>query len=180
MSDQSWCDSLTQTVLRLSNNAAPDPPRLAVVGLGHEMRGDDGAGVAIARLLQLSQAPDSSFMVIDAGLAPENQIGPLRRFGPAWVLLIDAVQMDATPGAVCWLDWQATTGFSPSTHRLPPHVLARYVIQELRCEVALLGIQPKNTAIGAPLSIGVWQAIARVTEDLETCLARMATPLIMA
>lgn len=180
MSDQSWLNSLTQTLLRLSNAAAPDAPRVAVVGLGHELRGDDGAGVAVARLLRLRQTCDSSFIAIDAGLAPENQVGPLRRFNPSLVLLIDAAQMDAIPGAVCWLDWQDTTGFSPSTHTLPPHVLAHYLINELGCEVALLGIQPENTAIGAPLSIAVWQTIARVAGDLATHLDTKTTTPVMA
>jgi hydrogenase 3 maturation protease len=168
---------LAQTLAHLRR---PDrPPRVAVVGMGHELRGDDAAGVAVARTLQ-SCLPrfngfreSGAFIVIDAGPAVENCTGLLRRFGPDLVLLIDAAQMDDTPGAVRWLAWEETDGLSASTHTLPPRVLAQYLTSELGCEVALVGIQPADTTMGAPLSPpvqasvqSVAQALAEMLEDL--------------
>ena len=40
---------------------------------------------------------------MEAGPAPENFTGPLRRFRPDLVLLVDAAQMDAEPGTIGWL-----------------------------------------------------------------------------
>jgi hydrogenase maturation protease HycI len=160
---------LTQTLERLTR--ADRPLRIAIVGIGHELRGDDAAGVAVACCLQpLVDASDRVF-VINAGPAPENITGLLRRFDPSLVLLVDAAQMNQAPGTVHWLDWKDTVGVSASTHTLPPHVLAGYLTAELGCKVALLGIQPSNTCVlGAPLSPEVQRAVDSVVQTLSHTL----------
>ncbi len=89
---------------------------------------------------------------------------------PDLVLLIDAAQMDEAPGAVRWLAWQETDGLSASTHTLPPRVLAHYLTSELGCEVALLGIQPADTTMGAPLSPTAQAAVQAVAQALAELL----------
>ena len=158
--------------------------------MGHELRGDDAAGVAVARTLRsgLQRSKEASlsqwgqglalpasqatptFLVIDAGPAVENCTGLLRRFGADLVLLIDAAQMDEAPGAVRWLAWEETDGLSASTHTLPPRVLAQYLTSELGCEVALLGIQPADTTMGAPLSPTVQASVQAVALALAELL----------
>lgn len=115
------------------------------------------------------QLPDErdSVLVIAAGAAPENHTGVLRRFAPDLVLLVDAAQLDEAPGRVRWLAWQETSGLSASTHTLPPHLLAQYLTGELGCEVALIGIQPGDTTIGAPLSPEVQRAAAEIVETFR-------------
>jgi hydrogenase 3 maturation protease len=174
MSQPSWRSALDRTLNRLAErrarSATGQPLRVAVVGIGHELRGDDGAGVAVARFLQMRPAQERPFLVVDAGCAPENHVGPLRRFHPDLVLLVDAADMGEPAGAVRWLAWEETTGLSASTHTLPPHVLARYLTAEIGCEVALVGIQPADTAIGAPLSAAAQQAVEEVARGLEAAL----------
>jgi hydrogenase maturation protease HycI len=142
--------------------------RVAVVGIGHELRGDDAAGVLIARSLQRrsqDQAGDR-LLAIDGGMAPENVVGVLRRFGPDLVLLVDAAQMGDAPGTVVWLAWQDAEGIGASTHAFPVALLAGYLVGELGCTVALLGIQPADTSLDAPLSPGVRQAVDTVVRQL--------------
>lgn len=141
------------------------------------MRGDDAAGVCVARQLAaalrdiLRPQGNMATLVINAGSAPENFTGPLRHFGPDLVLLIDAAQMDALPGSVQWLLWQETSGLSASTHTLPPYILATYLVSEIGCEVALLGIQPADTSLGIPLSPLVHSAVDAVVRELQqVCL----------
>lgn len=167
---RSWEKKLIQSLQRLQ---PPDRPvRVAIVGIGHELRGDDAAGLAVARALHAPAAapPASPVLVIEAGPAPENYTGQLRRFGPDLVLLVDAARMDEAAGAVRWLDWPATTGLGASTHTLPPHILARYLVAELECEVAVLGIQPETTIIGATLSATVEQAVNKLAHTLARLL----------
>ena len=166
MSRPRWQASLSQTLHRRSS-----PPRVAVVGVGHELNGDDVAGLAVVRALSPALAPSDRVLIVDAGPAPENTTGLLRRFAPDLVLLVDAAQMDAPPGAVRWLDWQETTGISASTHTLPLHLLARYLVVELGCEVALLGIQPAANVPGAPLSPEVEEAVDAVAAGLAAALS---------
>lgn len=168
MSSEFWKASLSQTLQRLQT---PDqPPRIAIVGIGHELRGDDAAGVALVRVLRARVAAHERLLVIDAGPAPENVSGSLRRFMPDLVLLIDAAHMGAEPGSTQWLAWQAATGVSASTHSLPIHVLGAYLEAELGCEVALLGIQPAHTSFGAPLSHAVEQSVSVTAEALADIL----------
>lgn len=156
-----WTHCLAQTLHRLSEKR---PLRLAVLGVGQELRGDDGAGLAVARGLR--PFAHKQLLVIEAGHAPENVTALVRRFAPTLVLLVDAAQMDEPPGTVCWLAPSDITGVSASSHTLPLHLLARFLQLDVGCEVALLGIQPADTSLGAPLSAGVETAVSAVIAAL--------------
>jgi hydrogenase maturation protease HycI len=171
-STPSWQSSLDRVLSRLrSLPTGPDgPPRVAVVGIGHELRGDDAAGISVARQLRTRSARWKHVLVVDAGSAPENHTGVLRRFGPRLVLLVDAAFLELPAGTVRWLAWDDAAGVSASTHTLPASVLARYLAAELRCEVALLGIQPATMTIGAALSAPVSRSVARTVVALAQAL----------
>jgi len=166
----SWIDSFNQKLraLRAKTHAlhSGNPLHIAVVGIGHELRGDDAAGVFVARGLSPLLAGREDFLVIDAGPAPENFTGQLRRFKPDMVLLIDAAQIQEEPGAIRWLDWRDTSGLSASTHTLPVYVLSEYLVGELSCQVALVGIQALDTSLGAPLSTPVNQAVESIVQNI--------------
>lgn len=164
MLNPSWKTRLNQTLTRLRES---DPaPRVAVVGIGHELNGDDAAGLAVACGLAARWPGMEHLRAIDAGPAPENQTGPLRAFRPALIVFVDAAQMDDPPGTVRWLDWQDVAGLSACTHILPLPVLARYLIAELGCAIALIGIQPQRNLFDTPLSPAVSQAVADVIETV--------------
>jgi hydrogenase 3 maturation protease len=149
-----------------------DCPRLAIVGIGHELRGDDAAGLAVARAMQPYAHDHINLMVIEAGPVPENFTGPLRRFKPEVVVLVDAAQMETLPGSALYLDWRATGGFRGSSHTLPLSTLANYLENEIGCEVWILGIQPENNAFGAALSESAAQGVHRAVENLKSWLCQ--------
>jgi hydrogenase 3 maturation protease len=171
MSRLSWQAMLSRTVSRAE--AGAPLPRVAIVGVGHELRGDDAAGLAVARALQRTLTGDQEVLVIDAGPVPESQIGPLRRFRPDVVLFVDAAQMGEAPGAIRWLSPHEALGLSASTHALPLGVLATFLTRELACDVALLGIQPADDTFAAPLSRWAVEAVKAIADALtEQCIAR--------
>jgi hydrogenase 3 maturation protease len=170
MSKLSWQAALSRTIS--GDKAHGSVPRVAVVGVGHELRGDDAAGLAVARALQAALAGDERVLVIDAGPVPENYVGPLRRFQPDVVVLVDAAQMGEEAGVIRWLSWQETDGLSASTHTLSPRLLAQFLISELSCEVALLGVQPNNNAIDDPLSSEVVGAVDEIVAAVQTSVRR--------
>ncbi len=171
MSEKLWQEQLRQTVAGL--RTVNGQPRVALVGIGHELRGDDAAGVAVTRLIN-RWVHSPSLQVIEAGAAPENCCGLLFRFRPDLVLFVDAAQMGAEPGTVRWLDWDLiksgdVAGFNVSTHTLPLQILANYLTVELGCPVGLLGIQPADISMGDSLSPVVTLAVeatARALMDL--------------
>lgn len=144
--------------------------RVAVMGIGNELRGDDAAGVLAARALHGLQ--HDRFLVVEAATAPENHTGLLRRFQPDLVLLIDAAQLGEQPGCVRWLAAADTEGLSASTHTTPPSMLARFLTETLGCEVALVGIQPYDTSFDAPVSPAVTAAVDAVVASMRQMFAR--------
>jgi hydrogenase 3 maturation protease len=146
------------------------PARIAILGVGNQFRSDDGAGVLIARALSEREGVQASdhILVIEAGHAPENTTGELRRFAPELVLIIDAADMGVEPGSVQWIPEESIDGMSASTHSLPLSMLARYLTLELNCTVSLLGIQPASNDVGERVSPEVLQAVGEVVEELET------------
>lgn len=153
------------------------PARICVVGIGNELRGDDAFGPRVIRALTARRtlARDPRLLLLEAGSAPENHTGPIRAFGPDYVLFIDAVQMGATPGAIACMALPAADGFSASTHGLPLQMLARYLSAEIGCTVLLLGVQPLTLDFGAPLSAAMRAAITEITGQLPLELKRPRT-----
>jgi len=158
---------------------------VAVVGIGQALNGDDAAGVKVAQALSrrqragrggAAQPAPFSLLVVEAAHAPENCTGVIRRFAPHLVILVDAADMGDPPGTIRWLDWQDTSGLGASTHTLPPYLLARYLTTELSCDVALIGIQPKGTDLGGPVSPPVQRAVRAVGEGLAALLLTPPTP----
>jgi hydrogenase 3 maturation protease len=141
------------------------------------LRGDDAAGPAVVRALSgrlkaasARPAGAPTLLLLDAAHAPENQTGPLRRFAPDLIVLVDAARMDEPPGIIRWLSWEETAGIPASTHTLPPSLLAEYLARDLGCAVALIGIQPLDLELGAELSPAVRSAAADVAAGLADLL----------
>jgi hydrogenase 3 maturation protease len=136
------------------------------------LRSDDAAGVLVARRLaesRLTRGLDS-LLVIDSGQAPENTTAELRRFGPEFVVLIDAAEMGEVPGAIRVVEIHEIDGMSASTHTLPLSMLAKFLYLELGCEVKILGIQPDSTEIGDSVSEAVLQAVTEISDELVKVL----------
>ncbi|HEY3380838.1 MAG TPA: hydrogenase maturation peptidase HycI [Vicinamibacterales bacterium] len=145
----------------------PRPARVAILGVGNDMNGDDGAGVSVVRELAARMPATPGVLLIDGGTAPENFTGPIRRFRPDLVIEIDAADQGEPPGTVAWIDWREADGMSASTHTLPPSVLANYLSSELGCRVALVGIQPEGLEMGTPLSPTVASAVRDLADALS-------------
>ncbi len=144
MSSPSWSEQLRQSLKRLPTER---PPRVAILGVGHELNGDDGGRPAVARALEERLAGQDRLQVIEGGYRPGKPDGAVRAFGPDLVLIVDAAQMGAAPGTVRLVPWQATTGLSASTHTLPLHILANFLTHELGCDVALLWPPPVHNRV---------------------------------
>jgi len=162
MSNQSLMVSLQQTIQQTNKPL----PRIALVGIGHELRGDDAAGLMVVR--RLKAVSSANVLVIDAGPAPENFTGKLREFAPDVLLLVDAVQMAAQPGTIRLLEMTDVESYSLTTHALSPHLLIAHLQTELRCIIRLLGIQPGQDSFDSELSSTVRHSVERIVQIIET------------
>lgn len=171
MSTKCWRTSLSRLLSQRTNS------RIAILGIGNEMRGDDAAGILIVRALSLRVANSGCLRIIEGGRAPENATGDLRKFSPDLVLLIDAADMGKEAGYIALIPMEQIDGISANTHSLPLSMLARYLTLELNCEVALLGIQPKSIEMGESVNDAVNQAVNDIVEEISTlCSECFSTP----
>jgi len=122
--------------------------RTVFVGIGNELRSDDGIGpLVIERLRDRLDCP-----CINAGQVPENSFGVIVKEQPDTVVIIDAVQLFMKPGAYQLLTEEdiLKTGFS--THTLSPAVFMQYLREASDADVYLLGVQPRSTELGQGLT----------------------------
>ncbi len=145
--------------------------RIAILGIGNELNGDDAAGVLAVRGLRMAlDASGGSYtdrvLIIEAGPSPESFGGPLRRFRPELVLFVDAAELNEPPGSVAWVDWAGAQGMSASTHTMPPTLFARYLVEEIGCRVILVGIQPVHLDFDRPVSPEVRAAVDALVGEL--------------
>ena len=165
--------SLRKTLRATLNSSVVGAKKLAVLCIGSELRGDDGAGVLVAERLQKSLANSRKRppVKIFAGFtAPENLTGEIKRYKPSHVIIVDTADFKEAPGTVVVLDpGDVGSGVSFSTHKMPAKILVDYLQKSLACDVTIIGIQPKNIDFGEALSkivAGAAKEVAGAISDL--------------
>jgi hydrogenase 3 maturation protease len=171
MSISSWQKQLRQIITHLAQNKLS--PRIAIVGIGNQLNGDDAFGPRVVQALQAWQAHSTSLhplLLVQADQAPENFTGKLRQFSPDLVILVDSAQIGAPPGEIAWLPWEDTAVLSASTHTLPISVFSSYLYRELGSRVVLLAVQGLHFEVGQPLSKPLFLAKNRIVRTLKSIM----------
>ena len=127
-----------------------------IVGIGNTLKGDDGAGPLICE--QLRKAGIAAD-VIDAGTVPENYIQPIVKKAPQNLLVIDAIDFGAAPGAISVFEPQQLNSTVISTHILSPRLFVDMICSALEVDVRFVGIEPAQTKLGESVSAQVSDAI---------------------
>jgi hydrogenase 3 maturation protease len=141
--------------------------RIAVVGIGDELLPVDRLGMIAAREMERVHIP--GVRVFLAGTMPESITGPLRKFHPDHVLMIDAADMGAPPGTVAVIQPGRIRASLFSTHALPLSAVMEFVKKDIKTKVTLIGIQPEVTIDRTTLSDREQVAI----KDLPASIARI-------
>lgn len=158
--------------------SVPQNPRLLVIGLGQEWRGDDAAGLLVAR--RLRQPAGSRVTVV------ENS-GSLTDLLAAWdgveaAILIDAVRSGGRPGEIYRFPVHerplpAELFPATSTHAwgVAQAVALGRVLQQLPPYLTIYGIESRNFDLGQEFSPAVAEAIPevarRISRELEHYLS---------
>ncbi|MCL2832428.1 MAG: hydrogenase 3 maturation endopeptidase HyCI [Treponema sp.] len=148
--------------------------KVAVLGCGSVMRGDDAAGHLIAERLSGLKIKARAFC---GSSAPENFSGEIKRFCPDTLLVIDAADLPAGPdgskkpaGTVELIPPETVTGATFTTHMLPLRVMMDYLHRETGCKVLLLGIQAQSLdfadGLTPPVAAAADTVVAVLTELL--------------
>ena len=168
---------MPQSLTALLSHSLKKARRVAVLGVGSDLRGDDAAGVLAAQ--RLARGRNSSRKValgIFIGwTAPENLTGEIKRFKPTHLIIIDAIDAGQKPGTILFLEPEVVGGASFSTHTLPARILADYLTSSTRCKVLIVGIQPRNVAFGTSASKTVRGSALYVANAIRRALRAIAT-----
>jgi len=146
--------------------------RVAIVGIGSDLRADDAAGVEVVRRLR-RHLTSLNVLLIDAGVAPENFTAKIKKFGPSHVLMIDATDLGLKPGAASIVDLSAITGPSIFSHRLPLSIFVDYLRAHVETKIILIGIQPANARIGSEMNDQVKKAVDEVSSVILKTLGSL-------
>ncbi|NNE46493.1 MAG: hydrogenase maturation protease [Rhodothermales bacterium] len=149
-----------------------DAGRVAVIGIGNEYRGDDSAGIAVAR--RLAGLPDSITVIELPGEGTEiiDAMAPFDR-----VILADASRSGGVPGTVREFDVSRVSlpvrFFNYSTHAfgLAEALEVARALGTLPPEVTVFAIEGQRFDAGDELSLpvvkGVQEVATRIIETLR-------------
>lgn len=143
---------------------------LVVLGIGNELRGDDGFGVLAAELL-ISGGPIESVTVLQVGTAPETYAERIVRESPRTVLAFDAADFGGRPGELRLL-WPSELGWKlgAGSHAPSLELLADYIEARCGAKMAVLAAQPLTLKLGAEPSPELRDAAARAAKAVRMAL----------
>lgn len=125
--------------------------QVVIAGVGNPMRGDDGVGPYLISLLQ----GRTGAALLDCGDVPENFLGRIVALEPDTIVVVDAADLEAEPGALGVIEREDFASTSFSTHNPSLEPFARYLELETGADIFALGIQPRATEFDSGLSSDV-------------------------
>jgi len=123
-----------------------------IVCLGNELRGDDGVGEYVAKLLINGNLSDR---VLDLGMSPESLIGSSKVAKYKKLIFIDAISANLPPGTVIFgeVEELEKRPILLTTHTVPLSLIVKYLRLTIpSLKAYLIGIQVKRVEIGANIS----------------------------
>jgi hydrogenase 3 maturation protease len=147
--------------------------RVAVLGIGSQLRADDAAGLIIATELKKyikDNKKRNRLKVFLGETAPENLTGQIKKFKPTHLIIIDAVDFHLATGALRVVNIRMEAGASFSTHRVPVGIFRDYLYKSIGCETILIGMQPGSTEFCGCLSREVSESTKSACKEIREVL----------
>ncbi len=143
--------------------------KIAILGIGNDLRSDDGLGLYIIEKLSIE---DPRLMVENVGSVPEGFTRPLAEFGADRIIMVDAADMNKPAGHIELVTKDRIGGINISTHSMPLSFLMMYLEQETGGTTILLAIQPKSIQFGEGLTPEIQEVADQTINTLESVLKR--------
>ena len=143
--------------------------KIAVLGIGSQIRGDDAVGLEIVE--RLEEYPLRDVLLLKTETVPESFTSVLRKFNPTHILMIDAAYLGGEPGEAKIIPTQMICDVCVSTHKLPLTVLANYLTGTLGSKVTLVGIQPLSIAFGTSITRELKAAATKIAATIYEAIS---------
>ncbi|MGC9319142.1 MAG: hydrogenase 3 maturation endopeptidase HyCI [Armatimonadota bacterium] len=140
---------------------------VVVMGVGNEVRGDDGFGVRAAEGIE-HRVPVTVFVTFDL---PEDYAVKAADLQPDLVLVLDAADFGGEPGQVRLIPAEQIPPTPGVTHRPSLEMMARFLELDAGAETWVVGVQPdlQRVGVGDEMSEPVRQA----ADELATMLVEL-------
>lgn len=138
-----------------------------MVGVGHPMRGDDYVGSFVAKIL-MEKIRSKGVVLFDVEDYLEFMISKITASNPKHVILVDACEMNASPGQVALIRLAETEYPFFTTHGIPLKLLAGKLLPD--AETWLLAIQPERMEFNEALSPAVFTAATSISSLIAETL----------
>lgn len=148
--------------------------RVALLGIGSELCGDDAAGMLLVReLRKLVDKGPFHFLELECfegANAPENMTGFINSYRPTHILVVDAAEMGLATGECREIPVSGISDITFSTHTLPLKVITDYLEQATGAVITVIGMQPGSLDFDAPPSREIRAGVDKLSIDLYALL----------
>ena len=122
-----------------------DCEKLIVLGVGNELKCDDGVGPFIIKKLKEEDIEDKkSSLFINAETVPENFTGKIRKEKPTHLIIVDACLMGGQPGDMKIVNKYDFANIGISTHSMSLSFFVRYLEKDTDFRIIFVGIEPES------------------------------------
>ena len=149
------------------NNFLTDCEKLIVLGVGNELKSDDGVGPFIIRKLKEENIENKNLLFLDAGTVPENFTGKIRKEKPTHLIIVDACLMDSQPGDMKIVNRYEFANIGISTHSMSLSFFVRYLEKDTDFRIIFVGIEPETMDWGEKPTTEVEKAAVEFIEILK-------------
>lgn len=118
--------------------------KLIILGVGNELKCDDGIGPFIIKKLQNESIENEDLLLINAETVPENFTGKIRKENPTHLMIIDACLMGCDAGEIKIVDHEDFANIGISTHSMSLSFFVKYLQKDLDFNMIFVGIEPES------------------------------------
>ena len=120
--------------------------KLIVLGVGNELKCDDGVGPYIIKKLKEEGIENGDrLLFIDAQTVPENFTGKIRKENPSHLIIVDACLMASEPGDMKIVDKNDFADIGISTHSMSLSFFVKFLEQgNDNLRITFVGIEPES------------------------------------
>lgn len=118
--------------------------KLIILGVGNELKCDDGIGPYIIKKLQEADIEREDLLLIDAETVPENFTGKIRKENPTHLIIVDACLMGCDAGEIRIVDYEEFANIGISTHSMSLSFFVKYLQKDMDFNIIFVGVEPES------------------------------------
>ncbi|NIO21366.1 MAG: hydrogenase maturation protease [Candidatus Aenigmarchaeota archaeon] len=146
-----------------------DKPRSVIMGIGNDLKGDDGIGWYVVDILEKKLGYKEDIHFIKTSV-PENHVSEVKDFFPGVLIIVDSADFKGSPGNVRLIGEEEVVHNIGGTHTTPITLFMKLLIEDSDSpppKIVFVGVQGKQAGFGMPLSKEVRKAGDRIAKLIE-------------